>query len=314
MRFLVPAVAFLHIAIACLTHVVVRSLLVREGIPPLVVLTLRCLVAASVLVVSLAIRPPSKAVRALFREHWKRILLLAAFAVPANQLCYIVGLRYAPAVHGSLLFCLMPLILAVIQVVGGKGVASRLTWIGTVAAVVGVMVVLEERGLSFTVESVRGDVIIFGSVLAWCVVTLASKRLLETVPGFELSRVMLILGTILLLPFTARDFLAFDLRTMSGTAIASAIFLGCFTSVIAYLLWYFLLRRIGAIRSAMVINLQPVGTALLAWWLLGEPIGWQLAVGGMIVIAGVIAVQVSESGARLRSPVLADQGAPTRQR
>ncbi len=296
MPFLVIFAVFGHMAIACLTHVIVRDLLVREHVPPLVALTMRCLVASAVLVPTLLFRPLSAEVRAVFRARWRRIVALAALAVLANQVCYIVGLRYAPAVHGALIFCLMPLLLAVIQAVTGKGVTSRLTWIGTVGAVVGVFIVLEERGLTFTVESLRGDAIIFGAVLAWCAVTLLSRPILAQVPSFELSRAMLVLGTVFLLPVTASDLRAFDLAGMSGRVLACMLFLGVCTSVLAYVLWYYLLRRIGALRSAMVINLQPIGTAILAWAWLDEPIGWQLAVGGTIVIAGVVAVQISESG------------------
>ena len=38
---------------------------------------------------------------------------------------------------------------------------------------------------------------------------------------------------------------------------------------------------------AVFSNLQPVATALAAWLVLGERIGWEVGVGGVLVLAGV---------------------------
>lgn len=48
----------------------------------------------------------------------------------------------------------------------------------------------------------------------------------------------------------------------------------------------------------MLAYLEPVSAALLAWGLLGEPLGWQTVFGGALVIGGGIVVVVLEpSGA-----------------
>jgi drug/metabolite transporter (DMT)-like permease len=38
---------------------------------------------------------------------------------------------------------------------------------------------------------------------------------------------------------------------------------------------------------AIFSNLNPVATAIAAWLLLGDPIGWPIVAGGVLVIAGV---------------------------
>jgi drug/metabolite transporter (DMT)-like permease len=42
-----------------------------------------------------------------------------------------------------------------------------------------------------------------------------------------------------------------------------------------------------AAHVAVFTNLQPVATALLAWAILAEPVGFKLVLGGLLVIAGV---------------------------
>jgi len=57
--------------------------------------------------------------------------------------------------------------------------------------------------------------------------------------------------------------------------------------VVSYLLWYWALGRADASKVAVFSNLQPVVTAIAAWLVLGERIGWEVAVGGILVLAGV---------------------------
>jgi drug/metabolite transporter (DMT)-like permease len=65
----------------------------------------------------------------------------------------------------------------------------------------------------------------------------------------------------------------------------------------AYFLWYFALGRAPASRVAVFNNLQPVMTALAAWAILGDPLTWEIGVGGALVLLGVRAAQ------RARAPV-----------
>ncbi|MGZ6029495.1 MAG: EamA family transporter, partial [Myxococcaceae bacterium] len=67
----------------------------------------------------------------------------------------------------------------------------------------------------------------------------------------------------------------------------SILYLALLTSVVSYLLWYWALGRTDASKVAVFSNLQPVATAVAAWLVLGERIGWEVGVGGVLVLAGV---------------------------
>jgi drug/metabolite transporter (DMT)-like permease len=297
-----------HLMNMSLTHVLGRHVLAKEHVPPEIVVSLRCLVAAAVLVVSYLAFRPSPRGGPLQRREWVRLVLVMALGVPINQFFYILGLKYAPAVHGSLLFCTMPLVLSVLDAVFGGHRAPRGTWIGAGLALAGVFFVLEERGLQFETESLKGDGILSISVLAWSTLTLVSRPLLPRLAHFALARLTLLGGTLLLQPFTLGDLSRFDYATLSVRAILCILFLGVFTSVVAYINWYFLLSRIGAVRCGMLLTLQPITTAILAGFMLDEPITPQLVVGGVVVLAGLLMVQIAE--ARAKTPVLAEEPAP----
>jgi drug/metabolite transporter (DMT)-like permease len=297
-----------HLMIMSLTHVLGRHVLSKEHVPPEVTVTLRCLVAAALLIASYAFYRPRPHGGPLRGFEWRRLLVIMALGVPINQFFYILGLKYAPAVHSSLLFCTTPLVLTVLDDIFGRHRSPKATWAGAVLALVGVAVALGDRDLHFGGDALKGDGILTISVLAWSVLTLLSRQLLPRMAHFALARATLLGGTLLLLPFTLRDLLRFDLGSLSAKSIACILFLGVFTSVVAYINWYFLLARIGAVRCGMLLTLQPVTTAILAWVMLGEPLTGQLVAGGAVVLAGLYIVQVAE--ARAHAPPLAEEPTP----
>ena len=58
--------------------------------------------------------------------------------------------------------------------------------------------------------------------------------------------------------------------------------------------YYFLLRHVTAQTASLLSYLEPVSASFLAWALLGQPLGWQVALGGAGVLAGGVLVVVRE--------------------
>ena len=64
--------------------------------------------------------------------------------------------------------------------------------------------------------------------------------------------------------------------------------LGVLGSGLAFILWYYLLQEIGPTRAAMVTYIMPLGGVLLGVIFLNEPLSWNLAIGGLMIITSVI--------------------------
>jgi drug/metabolite transporter (DMT)-like permease len=52
------------------------------------------------------------------------------------------------------------------------------------------------------------------------------------------------------------------------------------------------LRRVGAVRTAIVSSTEPLAAAVLAFAFLGEPIGLGTIVGGALILAGAITAAI----------------------
>jgi drug/metabolite transporter (DMT)-like permease len=73
--------------------------------------------------------------------------------------------------------------------------------------------------------------------------------------------------------------------------VAATAVLGFIGTGLAYLLYFTLIEQLGATRAASVDYLVPVVAVLVGVVTLGEPVSWQLLLGGLLVLAGVAQAQ-----------------------
>lgn len=243
---------------------------------------------ASVLLALLVRRMPP-------RRAWRKLLLLAFVAVPINQGFFLYGLQLSTAAHASLLYTLTPLfVLLLAQALIGEAPGLR-TSAGTALALGGTVYVLAQRGLDFGRGPLIGDLLLLVAVLAWAIYTAEGRALVAEFGALPTIAWTLIGGTVLFLPFGAGSLLFRSSREAvlhaSPQAWWGLVYLIVVTSVIAYLLWYWGLKHLTAARVAIFTNLQPLATALLAHFFLGEQITLKFVLGACVVIAGVLLAQ-----------------------
>ncbi len=89
--------------------------------------------------------------------------------------------------------------------------------------------------------------------------------------------------------------------------VLSMLALGAVGTGLAYLLSYSLVRDIGATGASLVTYLIPVATVALGVVVLGERPGWNLPIGGVVVILGVALAQ-----GRLRPSLASTPAEPLR--
>jgi len=222
------------------------------------------------------------------------LLALAALgivAIPVNQGLFLYGLSLTTPGHGALLYALTPVFVFLLARwrLGEKATALKVT--GVAVAFGGVVVVLVGRGavgLEVAGPALLGDLLILLAVVAWAVFAVAGKVYAERHGVLTMTGIAITIGSAVYLPFglALSDLSAFGRVSPAGWA--SLAYLVVLTSVVAYLLYYWALRRVEASRVAIWSNTQPVLTAALAWALHGEPVTGAFVAGGAMVIAGVV--------------------------
>jgi drug/metabolite transporter (DMT)-like permease len=77
------------------------------------------------------------------------------------------------------------------------------------------------------------------------------------------------------------------LATFGPPQWLAGMYLGVAGGALAFILWAIALQRTTPTRVATTITVQPVAAALLAAYLLGEPITGQLLIGLLAVFSGI---------------------------
>lgn len=271
-----------HTIISAGTHLVARE--ATRAIDPLALGVFRMLSAAAIFLVLLAVTKgpmlPAKKDRLPF-------LAYGLAAGPLNQGLFLVGVRQSNATHASLLYALTPIGVYLASLALRRETSHPRRLLGASVAFAGVL------GLLALGDDSRlggghwlGDLAILGAVFAWVAWTLEGRRMALTYGGLRTAGWAILSGAIWALPGLA----FIDYGALADVAPIGWVGLGylvALTSVVSYILWNAALARVEASRVAIFTNLQPVATAVAAWAILGEHLGWETALGGGLVLVGV---------------------------
>jgi drug/metabolite transporter (DMT)-like permease len=225
------------------------------------------------------------------RRAWKRTLVLGLLAGPLNQGLFLWGLSRSTPAHAALFYALTPTAVYLYALWRGQELASPGKVAGIVIAFSGVLVLLLGRGLRAAMGPLVGDLFILCGVAAWAVYTAEGKAFTAEHGAVRATAWSLIAASIWILPTAPFALAPSRFANASAMALAGIVYMAIFTSVVSYSLWYFALSRLDASRVAVFSNLQPVVAALAAYWLLGEPLNWEMAAGGLLVLLGVRVTQ-----------------------
>jgi len=214
-------------------------------------------------------------------------LVLGFLTGPLNQGLFFAGLQRSTAAHAALLYALTPLGVYLYSMLRGREAPNARAGLGLLLAFVGALVLLLAHGLRALSGVFVGDILILGAVTAWVLYTAEGKAFIGEYGALRATAWSMIAGALWLLPLSPWVLRPELVLGASPVVTGAILYLALLTSVVSYFLWYWALGRTDASKVAVFSNLQPVVTAVAAWLVLGERIGWEVAVGGVLVLAGV---------------------------
>ena len=173
---------------------------------------------------------------------------------------------------------------------------SSLFVVGLILAVSG-MVLVVGNGLGFGPNAWRGDVLAFGAAFAYAGYILSVKVVGQGLPPTLLAAVTtgvaaVALGVLALL-------LPGGVWPSSDHSWTLLVTLALASQVVGQGLIIFALQTLPAGASVVTLMLQPVLTAIGAWYLLGQELtAWQI-IGGLIVLLGIVLARQGSRAAKL---------------
>ncbi|KRE21570.1 DMT family transporter [Agromyces sp. Soil535] len=220
--------------------------------------------------------------RTALRE-WRLHLLQSLLGLTGYTLLLYAALGLTGAVNAAVISAINPATIALGAAIFLHERLNRVQALGLVVAFVGVTVVLTGGDLPLLVEQGFGvgDLLVIGSVLAWTVYSLISRRLVT--PPITATSVQAVFAVVTMLPLIAVT--GVSLPTTAGGATGLA-YIVIFPSMAGYALWNIGASRVGPSRAGIFLNLLPVFVVVIALPF-GATLELPAVIGGTLVIAGV---------------------------
>jgi drug/metabolite transporter (DMT)-like permease len=217
----------------------------------------------------------------------RELLRLSVLGVLGNtvyQLCYIEGMARTRAGNAALIMAAVPVLTAVSSHLLGH---DRLRWrdvAGLALSTAGIATLVWGSGSDVSLRgTAAGDLLMLLAVVFWTAYTVLAKPLVDSLGPTVTTAWTMGLGAIPLLLVCAPAAVAQPWGAVTPAAWVGAVFSSLGSLVLAYLIWYRGVERLGATRTAFYSNFSPVVTLLAAWPFLGEtPTLWQIVGAGGI--------------------------------
>lgn len=285
-KWLYHIVAFLVVAIWGSTFVFTKLLLL-SGLSAAQIFTLRFIIAYLLLMGFSLTRRPFRLTADSLRDE----VLMFALGVTGGSLYFLTensAMNYTTTTNTSLIVCLCPLFAALLISAFYK--SERLHGVqivGTLMAAAGVVVVVL-NGHFVLHLSPRGDALAFAACLCWAVYSLLmipAGRRYDTV---FITRKVFFYGLLSMIPYFlfCPDFPPAEVF-FRPSIMANLLFLGCVASMLCFVAWNWVLKRLGAMTATNYVYFNPVTTVLFAWLVLSEQITVYFLTGTLLILLGM---------------------------
>ena len=200
---------------------------------------------------------------------------------------YNLAMSYTTAARGSLALSTLPLTTMVIAFAFRKESFTSRKTLGVLIAIGGAALSLWTGLADAPAGAWRGDLIMLAATVVMACYTIWSRPLMarSSLLGFLAAGMAFGAAASVSLSFLTggyRSISAFE-APQWGAVIA----LGVLGGAAAFYLWVYALERTTPTRVANTMAVNPIAASLLAAVLIGEPLGWHLALGIAAVAVGI---------------------------
>jgi drug/metabolite transporter (DMT)-like permease len=259
---------------------------VRE-IPPLTLALGRCAIAAAVLLVYVKASglelPKGRAV-------WRSLLVLAVLNTVLPFTLIFWGQTHITSGLAAILNATAPLfsiLLAHFATADDKLTGRRM--FGVAIGFLGVIIVIGVDALRDLGVQTLAQIAIVLAAMFYAMAGVYGRRF-KSYPPAVIAASILMLGAAMLLPLAAYAERPWTLPTPSLAALACMVGLAVISTAFAFLIYFRVLARAGAVNLQLVAYLIPVSAILLGVGFLGETLEWRHMVGMAVIAIGLAAI------------------------
>ena len=233
-----------------------------QDIPPLSLAVLRFAQGGSILFLCLLLF--ARGLLKVQRHDVPYLVLLGAVFFAVFPFTFHMGMLFTEASRGALMVATMPIWSAFLARAAKKERLSLRQIAGILTTVLGVGIVLAERGLNWNgdASALIGDGFMLLTAFLAAVYGVLAQRMFPRYSALTVTTYAMVFGTLLLLPAALIEGLPSAFARIDGKLAALILFLGIIGGGFAFFLWTFALTRLSPTQVAVYANLNPVAATV----------------------------------------------------
>lgn len=232
----------------------------------------------------------------LWQQRWRYLLLGGCGMWICGAWVYLAG-ESTVSMNISLIYASSPVLIAMGSVLWLKEHFSMRQLWGVVLAMSGVVhVIVQGQWANLSaVKLVPGDLWIVGAAVAWAAYALLQRRWPSVMSSTAQLAAICLGGVLVILPFALWELASAHTPSIGANALGLMVLTALLPGVMAYWIYGWAQKVLGASRVAVTLYLGPLYTAVVAWGVLNEPLGGFHLVGGLLILSGVALVMISKT-------------------
>ena len=220
-------------------------------------------------------------------RDWYGVAALGVLFFCVFFVLYNLALSYTSAARGSLALSTLPVVTMLVGSALGVEALTRRKTTGVLVATGGVALALAAGLASAPAGAWRGDLIMMGATLIMALYSVWSRTLITRSSrlGFLAAGMGFGAAASIMVAWHSGGFAAVqNLGAAQWAAVTGIAVLG---GAASFYLWVYALERTTPTRVTNTMTINPISASLLAALLLGEPLGFNLALGVVAVGSGI---------------------------
>lgn len=229
----------------------------------------------------------------LWSKSMKHEAMLLIAGVTGGSLYFLtenMALKYSTASNVAILVGTTPLMTALLLALfyNDERMSHRQIT-GSLIAFVGLILVVLNGQLILKLNPL-GDALALAASITWGVYSLCMKPLSGHYSTAFITRKVFGYGLLTILPwFIFVEPLNTDITTLSTPKVwGNLLWLGVVASLACFLIWNWVLRRLGVVKATNIVYTQSAFTMIISAIVLNEKITWMAIMGTIILIGGMI--------------------------
>jgi drug/metabolite transporter (DMT)-like permease len=218
------------------------------------------------------------------------IFILALIAV-FHLMIQVTGLKYTTASNTGWIIGTAPIFMAILAAIFFREKIGLVKVSGIIIAMFGLLLLIGRGNITnIDIINNKGDLLVLASAFTWGVYSMVNKKISLSYSPLMTILYLFVMMAIIIIPFNLNAASINSVVHLTLNGWTSILFLGLFSSGIAYVIWAYSLRDLESAKVGAFLYFEPLVTVFAAWFFLRESITLLMILSGVIITVGVVLV------------------------